>query len=804
MSTAPSGAGSDSPPHQCLGCDYGDSIPVRIEKGDEAFRRGEYSLAAEIFCMLLPRVDRPDRGLCLRLGNSLARGGRVHQAMGPFRAAALFEPLQPHELGHLATGLARFVREREWVLRPLQPDADAVELRWGRPPSPPPAAAAPTPATLRALLRCPRCPRLLYEPVTLLCGRTVCKSCVEPGAVQPSREPQVNAVLSNLLEKCFPTEIVARRLDSQARDLQRQQQTEAALLTCQQALDLVPDDNSVLLLRAEIYLALENFEQALQDTSEVSQNEPFWIEGHHIKAEALSRLGRTKEMLKEFIYCLALNPEFQPVKEETQKVICELLFPNSRNVHQNSASSIPSGTLNTGLMSQSSSHASASVSPEWGHSAECVKVWSSCSFLRWVIDFFLFFDEISLIFRILFFLLTQNPSSKAYVFRDINSSVLYFLMGRNYKEDEKMVDSVLSIKPSTGLKRQFPDGLEDVPDVDTPGKTPKKDFLPQGCVDLEMRGSPGFSIDVTDFRCSFCMRLFFEPVTTPCGHTFCLKCFERSLNHAPRCPLCGETFPEFLLRRNLIITPLIEEIISRYLSDDLYNRKKIYDEEMNLPSLTRDIPIFLCSAAFPVITCVLHVSEPWYQLMIRRCMETGLKRFGMCLSTENRGISEFGCTMEIQDVRSLPDGSIDVDALRASRFRVLRYRRRDGYNTADIEYFGDEKVEGPEYANLVSLHDSVYQQSVSWFAGLQDRRREQLISHFGSMPDKDSEPQSHLNGPAWSWWVLAVLPLEQKAQVALLGMTSLRERLLIIRRIQRVTLRTRSSEELANTRWGNN
>uniref|UniRef100_G3SW96 LON peptidase N-terminal domain and ring finger 2 n=1 Tax=Loxodonta africana TaxID=9785 RepID=G3SW96_LOXAF len=751
MSTAPSGAGSDSPPHQCLGCDYGDSIPVRIEKGDEAFRRGEYSLAAEIFCMLLPRVDRTDRGLCLRLGNSLARVGRIHQDMGPFRAAAV-RALAPHELGHLATGLARFVREREWVLRPLQP---------GR--------LFPLPS-----LTSPRSKQNIFRSQqSLLFPTDTLKSCVEPGAVQPSREPQVNAVLSNLLEKCFPTEIVARRLDSQARDLQRQQQTEAALLTFQQALDLVPDDNSVLLLRAEIYLALENFEQALQDTSEVSQNEPFWIEGHHIKAEALSRLGRTKEMLKEFIYCLALNPEFQPVKEETQKVICELLFPNSRNVHQNSASSIPSGTLNTGLMSQSSSHASASVSPEWGHSAECVK----------------------------------NPSSKAYVFRDINSSVLYFLMGRNYKEDEKMVDSVLSIKPSTGLKRQFPDGLEDVPDVDTPGKTPKKDadFLPQGCVDLEMRGSPGFSIDVTDFRCSFCMRLFFEPVTTPCGHTFCLKCFERSLNHAPRCPLCGETFPEFLLRRNLIITPLIEEIISRYLSDDLYNRKKIYDEEMNLPSLTRDIPIFLCSAAFPVITCVLHVSEPWYQLMIRRCMETGLKRFGMCLSTENRGISEFGCTMEIQDVRSLPDGSIDVDALRASRFRVLRYRRRDGYNTADIEYFGDEKkVEGPEYANLVSLHDSVYQQSVSWFAGLQDRRREQLISHFGSMPDKDSEPQSHLNGPAWSWWVLAVLPLEQKAQVALLGMTSLRERLLIIRRIQRVTLRTRSSEELANTRWGNN
>lgn len=44
------------------------------------------------------------------------------------------------------------------------------------------------------------------------------------------------------------------------------------------------------------------------------------IQGHHIKAQILSGLGRSKEVLKEFIYCLALNPECSSAKKETQKV----------------------------------------------------------------------------------------------------------------------------------------------------------------------------------------------------------------------------------------------------------------------------------------------------------------------------------------------------------------------------------------------------------------------------------------------------------------------------------------------------
>ncbi|KAI4577008.1 hypothetical protein MJT46_002843 [Ovis ammon polii x Ovis aries] len=156
-------------------------------------------------------------------------------------------------------------------------------------------------------------------------------------------------------------------------------------------------------------------------------------------------------------------------------------------------------------------------------------------------------------------------------------------------------------------------------------------------------------------------------------------------------------------------------------------------------SLTRDVPIFVCSIAFPTMPCLLHVFEPRYRLMIRRCLETGAKRSGLCLSAEHAGISEYGCMLAVKDVRTFPDGGSVIDAVGISCFRVLNHRHRDGYNRQPLN---TQKMKG-----------------------------------------SDSESKSNPGGPAWSWWMLAVLPLARKAQLATLGMISLKEHLLAIRRI---------------------
>ncbi|XP_017275236.1 LON peptidase N-terminal domain and RING finger protein 1 [Kryptolebias marmoratus] len=285
-------------------------------------------------------------------------------------------------------------------------------------------------------------------------------------------------------------------------------------------------------------------------------------------------------------------------------------------------------------------------------------------------------------------------------------------------------------------------------------------------------------LTVSDFECPLCIRLFFEPVTTPCGHTFCKSCVERSLDHNVRCPLCKQPLQEYLRNRKYNPTVLIQDIMTQLFPSQLAERKQIHDAEMaELSNLTKDIPIFVCTVAFPGVPCPLHIFEPRYRLMMRRCMETGTKKFGMCSYEHGKGFADYGCMLEILELELLPDGRSYVETVGGSRFRVLKRGQRDGYHTADIEYLEDLKVDGSELELLQRLHDSVYQQAQDWYQRLGGRIREQIDRQHGSMPEKEEDIQASANGPAWCWWLLSVLQLDPAYQTTFLSLSSLKDRL---------------------------
>ncbi|KAL8190134.1 UNVERIFIED_CONTAM: hypothetical protein K2H54_041057 [Gekko kuhli] len=504
---------------------------------------------------------------------------------------------------------------------------------------------------------------------------------------------------------------------------------------------------------------MKNNQQALYDAEALCRNKPHWPKGHYVKAQALSGLGRIEEALKEFLYCVALNPEWSSMKMEAQKIMCEMFFPAFENVHDTLTTPFCNRTSYTRLKPAFLSSINTQSSTEDGLTEESSKE----TVLR----------------------LTKNPSQDTDVFRNTDSSVSQHILDL-YFEDKKTLGTVLSNLPGASLKRKFSSDVGDLQNLDVPNKIPRKDgnTTCANSTTLPLKAIPANLVDASDFECSLCMRLFYEPVATRCGHTFCLKCLERCMDHNPHCPLCKEELSEFLASRTYKKTILTEELIVRYLPDELSERRKVYEEEMKeLSNLNKDVPIFVCTMAFPTIPCPLHVFEPRYRLMIRRCMETGTKQFGMCLADELKGFADYGCMLEVRDVKFFPDGRSVVDTVGIRRFRVLSHGQRDGYNTANIEYLEDKKVEGTDYEELVRLHDSVYDQAVAWFTSLKDNMKAQILNHFGSMPGKEPEPQSSPSGPAWSWWLLAVLPLENRAQLAILAMTSLKDRLIAIRRV---------------------
>lgn len=50
-------------------------------------------------------------------------------------------------------------------------------------------------------------------------------------------------------------------------------------------------------------------------------------------------------------------------------------------------------------------------------------------------------------------------------------------------------------------------------------------------------------------------------------------------------------------------------------------------------------------------------------------------------------------------------------------------------------------MEAEELVELLKMHDSVYEQARSWFTSLKDNMKSQILSHFGHLPSKDSDPQ---------------------------------------------------------------
>ncbi|KAM9495346.1 tripartite motif-containing protein 16-like [Clarias gariepinus] len=74
------------------------------------------------------------------------------------------------------------------------------------------------------------------------------------------------------------------------------------------------------------------------------------------------------------------------------------------------------------------------------------------------------------------------------------------------------------------------------------------------------------SVDQDQFICPVCLDLLKDPVTLPCGHSFCKVCINDCWDHEDRkgvysCPQCRDTFtPRPVLRRNNMLAEVVEKL----------------------------------------------------------------------------------------------------------------------------------------------------------------------------------------------------------------------------------------------------
>src|SRR5712691_4008746 len=122
------------------------------------------------------------------------------------------------------------------------------------------------------------------------------------------------------------------------------------------------------------------------------------------------------------------------------------------------------------------------------------------------------------------------------------------------------------------------------------------------------------------------------------------------------------------------------------------------------------IPLFpLEVVLFPGTPLPLHIFEPRYKLMIRRCVESRWD-FGVILA-RSEGTAGVGCTTEIvKVVKRYEDGRMDILTMGQTPYRVLEVFDEQPYLEAAVEFLED----GPGRAvpetqqNLLKLFDDCH------------------------------------------------------------------------------------------------
>jgi Lon protease-like protein len=122
------------------------------------------------------------------------------------------------------------------------------------------------------------------------------------------------------------------------------------------------------------------------------------------------------------------------------------------------------------------------------------------------------------------------------------------------------------------------------------------------------------------------------------------------------------------------------------------------------------IPLFpLDVVLLPTMPLPLHIFEPRYKVMIRRCLDEKIE-FGMILAVD-KAVATVGCTAEIvRTVRQYADGRSDILAEGRAVFNLLRLLDEKEYYEGTVDYPADETspLDTEKEAQLTALFDQCH------------------------------------------------------------------------------------------------
>lgn len=188
------------------------------------------------------------------------------------------------------------------------------------------------------LFDCGICEALLEEPVTLSCGHTFCKGCLEYCQFFKNSlccwnaltedDVKVNVLLTAVLKTIHP-EVVVKRAEIKLEGKKRlfQGQVHKAKECFSAVLESAPHDTNTLCWRCDAYMKLELYDLAFRDADLVCRLHPEMAKAFERKAEALMKLHKTGEAVVAFLRCLSLDPQNEVYREKTLTSLYQLFSP---------------------------------------------------------------------------------------------------------------------------------------------------------------------------------------------------------------------------------------------------------------------------------------------------------------------------------------------------------------------------------------------------------------------------------------------------------------------------------------------
>ncbi|XP_042045528.1 LON peptidase N-terminal domain and RING finger protein 1-like, partial [Salvia splendens] len=276
-----------------------------------------------------------------------------------------------------------------------------------------------------------------------------------------------------------------------------------------------------------------------------------------------------------------------------------------------------------------------------------------------------------------------------------------------------------------------------------------------------------------DYDCTLCLKLLYEPITTPCGHSFCRSCLFQTMDRGNRCPLCRTVL--FISPRTCAISVTLNNIIEKSFPEEYAERKL---EQLSLTNPGPDLlPLFAMDVILPCQKLQLNIFEPRYRLMVRRIME-GNRRMGMVVIDPSTGsVVDYACEVEITDCEPLPDGRFFLEVESRRRCRIIRNWDQDGYRVAEVEWVNDiSPPEGSERNDLLEMTHNASVFARQWIKEAQEAaqgdriRLAELFKVEGLMPPT-RDPEH------FSFWLATLTNRRPSERLELLRLRDTRERI---------------------------